>query len=355
MLSIRTAFLLIASLSAACAALAQNEPATGVLAEQVSDHYAAMAESDTLTQRVVSPIEWDRITRFQDAGGARLKRHTVDLSKERFDLFVPKLMPAQGYGVLVFVSPSPEWPVPRDWKPVLERAGLIYVSARKSGNDQDVLDRRIPLALHALELVRQRYRTDPEHLYVSGFSGGARVANRIARAFPDLFAGAVLMAGSDPLGIRGSIIPERSVMERYQAHSRIVFATGQNDLPNRAQDEHTLKSFQPFCVQGAKRMPQRRLDHWIPDGRGFRAVVDALLEPVADDQQLASCRAALQRRIDAGLATVEQLIAGNRLREAGEKLGTLDDLYGGLAAPGSVALARRLSALLQSSGRNAAD
>ena len=58
-------------------------------------------------------------------------------------------------------------------------------------------------------------------------------------------------------------------MRRYQSHSRIVFATGQNDLPNRAQDEDTRASFVDYCVIGGRTHLQRRLDHWIPDRRGF--------------------------------------------------------------------------------------
>ena len=48
--------------------------------------------------------------------------------------------------------------------------------------------------------VMKRYAVDPQRVFVSGFSGGARVAMRLALAYPDLFRGALMDAGSDPIG-----------------------------------------------------------------------------------------------------------------------------------------------------------
>jgi dienelactone hydrolase len=324
---------------------------TGNLRDQVSTHYSPLAHRDVLTPRVVSPTEWDRLQRYQAERGVKLRAQTVDLSAERFDLYVPKTAPADGYAVLVFIPPMPEWPVPHDWKTVLEKHGMIYVAARASGNRQNVLDRRMPLALHALELVRQRYRIDDRHVYISGFSGGSRVANRLLRAYPDVFAGALLMAGSDPLGVRGSIVPAAELMRRYQSHSRIVFVTGQNDLPNRAQDEHTRASFVDYCVVGERTHLQRRLDHWIPDRRGFAAALQSLREPVVVPDAQAACLSALDARVRVALDEVDALIAAGSIEEAGIALGKVDDLYGGLAAERAVPLARRLAELRNAGAR----
>lgn len=337
--------------SARVNAEARDAPKIGGLRDQISTHYSPLAHSDELSPRVVSPTEWDRLQRFQAERGVKLKAQTVDLAAERFDLYVPATMPEAGYAVLVFIPPAPEWPVPRDWKMPLDRNGIIYVAAQTSGNQQNVLDRRMPLALHALELVKQRYAVNKQRVYIAGFSGGSRVAMRLARAFPDVFVGALLIAGSDPLGIRGSIIPSGKLMRRFQTHTRIVFVTGQNDLPNRAQDEKTRASFSAYCVAGARTHLQPRLDHWIPDRRGFTTAIKSLFEEVVPGADHPACLQALRDRVEHALDEVESLMKSGAIEAAGVKLGEIDDLYGGLAAERSVPMALRLSALRSASGK----
>jgi hypothetical protein len=50
----------------------------------------------------------------------------------------------------------------RGWAEILERRGVIFVSAENSGNEANVLDRREPLALLAAPNTMQRYRVDPQ-------------------------------------------------------------------------------------------------------------------------------------------------------------------------------------------------
>src|SRR5437879_3459051 len=94
--------------------------------------------------------------------------------------------------------------------------------AARSGNDASVLARREPLALLAAHNLMQRYPVDPERVYVGGFSGGARVAMRLALGYPDLFRGAILNAGSDPIGGAEIPLPPRDMFMRFQSSKRIV-------------------------------------------------------------------------------------------------------------------------------------
>jgi len=71
------------------------------------------------------------------------------------------------------------------------------VTAANSGNDAPTIDRREPLALLAAHNTMKQYPVDPQQVYIGGFSGGARVALRLALAYPDVFHGALLNAGSD--------------------------------------------------------------------------------------------------------------------------------------------------------------
>ena len=175
-------FTLVAAAQAAATATAGQ-----LLENQVFDRYSPLAAADEFSRRVFSPTTFDRLLRYEQHIGQRPMEQTVDLSKERYDVWVPETRPERGYGLLVFVSPMPRWDLTRDWKKELDRAGIIYVAARRSGNAENVYERRIPLALHAYQNITARYPVDPERVYISGFSGGSRTAVRIAAAYADVF------------------------------------------------------------------------------------------------------------------------------------------------------------------------
>src|SRR5690606_27526447 len=203
------------------AASASTDPEQGV----VLTHYADFGTALEVSRRVLSPVTHDRVLRLSERDAIALREHDVDLAAERYDLVVPAHEPEGGYGVLVFVAPVAQFPLTRDWRLELERRGLIYVAAHRSGNTQNVLKRRIPLALHGLAHVLAEYRVDRERVYVAGFSGGSRVAQRLAMGWPDLFRGVLLVGGSDPLGEDGLVPSPPELMALFQTRSRVVFAT----------------------------------------------------------------------------------------------------------------------------------
>ena len=341
--------------SFACAlALAIAAPGAAAPREgEVFALYSPHAAADELARRTQTPTTQDRLRRFVQASPRTLSAHSVDLGKERFDLYVPPgPPPAGGYGVLVWVPPHEEYPVPRDWRGALDRRGVIYVAARRSGNEQNVLDRRIPLALHAIHNVAARFPVDDERVYVGGFSGGSRTALRLALAWPDVFRGALLNAGSDVLGGGRLTLPEAPLLALVQERSRLVYATGVRDMPNRRMDEASQASARALCIGGMRDIPiASRGDHVMPDRRHFDLAMDALESPRAADAALPGCRERLQRRVDADLAAVEQLMQQGDTTAAGARLGEADQRWGGLAAPRSVELARRLGATGAADGR----
>ena len=168
--------------------------------------------------------------------GANLRSQAIDLTAEKFIVRVPRNCPAAGYGVFVFVPPWQDARLPAGWGPVLDDAGVIFVAAAKSGNDENIFGRRIPLALLGAHNVIQRYSVDADRVYVGGFSGGARVAMRVALGYPDLFRGAVLNAGSDPVGTSQAVLPPDDLFARFQASSHIVYVTGMDDATNVTRD-----------------------------------------------------------------------------------------------------------------------
>lgn len=304
----------------------------------VSEWPSPLAEPRMLLPRLWSPVQAELYRDGLQEGGGRASREGIDLRAESFDVYVPARRPEGGFGVLVFLPPSPGWPVPADWRDALDRAGLIYVAPRAAGNDQPVVGRRLPLMLHALALIEARYPIDPHQRYVGGFSGGGRVAMGAAVAFPELFSGALLLAGSDAIGMRGVVLPRRQLVDRLVAHSRFVLVTGARDMANRRHDARTVRSLEAICAANLTRISVPGLEHALPTGASFEAGLAALVRvPTAPDP------ACLDRRdaaISSELDDIEAQLDAGQATAAAARLRSLDQRMGGLAAPRSVELAR---------------
>lgn len=334
-------WLLLFTLAAAASVATAGE----LLEKQVFDRYSPLAAADEFSRRVFSPTTFDRLLRYEQHIGQRPMEQTVDLSRERYDVWVPEARGERGYGLLVFVSPMPRWDLTRDWKKELDRAGIIYVAARGSGNSENVYERRIPLALHAYENVTARYPVDPERVYISGFSGGSRTAVRIAAAFADVFHGALLIGGAKVIGEEDFAPPPAELMNLMQRRMRLVYSTGGNDTPNRVLDARGRKEMQRRCVAGVFDISQRRLDHWVPLARTLRKAIERLDTPLsaAELDEQTQCMPGLRAMVDADLAAAEQAYAAGDAKRAGELLGAADIAWGGLASERLVRLARLLA------------
>jgi dienelactone hydrolase len=168
-------------------ALAQ---AVGLRREVVFTQYSPLSTNAELARRLLSPLTAARLPAILARTGKALREQPIDLADERFVVYVPAKAPPAGYALLVFVPPWPQAQPPRGWASVLDRAGIIFVSAARSGNEAEVLSRRAPLALLGAANIMASYRVDPSRVWVGGFSGGSRVAMRLALGYPDLFRGA---------------------------------------------------------------------------------------------------------------------------------------------------------------------
>jgi pimeloyl-ACP methyl ester carboxylesterase len=181
--------------------------------------------------------------------------------------------------------------MPRGWERGLDRAGMIYVSAGNSGNEQGILPRRVPLALTAAANVMKRFPIDPAHVYVGGFSGGSRVAERLALAYPDIFRGALLNAGSDRINDTGLPLPPESLLKLFQETSRLVFVTGERDTVNIMLDMDSMRSLEENCVFNFVSQSAPWLGHAVLPSGSFDAALTALSEPVSPDSaKLEECR-----------------------------------------------------------------
>jgi hypothetical protein len=327
---------------AAYAAVAQAG-AAGLHKDAVFTDYSPLSRSSEIVRRMLTPWNALRVMHESARMGNVLRDQAIDLSNERFAFYVPAQAPRQGYSLLIFVPPWDAATVPPQWISTLEGHEMIFVSAANSGNDANVLDRREPLALLALQNILNRYPVDPRRIYIGGFSGGSRVALRLALGYPDVFHGALLMAGSDPIGSEQLPLPAAQLFGEFQESTRMVYATGERDEFHFNEDLHSLQSLQEWCVFDPATVSIPWRSHELPDATGFARALDALLkDPKLDTRKLAECRARIDRELDAQLNKTEEAAAGGRLDHARRLLEKIDARYGGLAAPRSIELVHRL-------------
>src|SRR6187200_3179017 len=103
----------------------------------------------------------------------------TDEVKEKFRLVVPKSSPhAAKWGLFVYINADDSPGLPAGYEAVLEKRKLLAVAPYKAGNGRNIFD-RFRLSVDAAFNLEKRFNVDPDRVYVSGFSGGARVASML--------------------------------------------------------------------------------------------------------------------------------------------------------------------------------
>jgi predicted esterase len=333
--------LLLGLLGAAAAAGAA--PGSGLRSDVIFSDYPPEASGEQLVQRLLSPLAAAQIERTLNAQRHELSERSVDLAAEKFTVYVPAAAPPLGYALLVFIPPWPEARLPQGWQGVLERNGTIFVSATRSGNESNDLTRRAPLALIAALNLERLYPVDSTRVYVGGFSGGARVALRLALAYPDVFRGALLNAGSDPIDAGPPSPPGPPTLTLFQQASRIVYVTGERDVPHLSMDEASVDSLRRWCMFDFRAEVTARAAHEVADGSAFAGALHALLQHTASaPAKVSACNQALEKQLSGQLAQVATAIAGGERAAAQKALLEIDRRFGGLAAPRSLELEAQL-------------
>lgn len=117
------------------------------------------------------------------------------LGDEKFFVRLPskysKLTPP---GVLVWVDASPVGRPPEGFFETCDTMNLVCVGAANSGNDRPTAD-RLQLALDGVASVSTRFHVDPTRVFVTGISGGGKIASMLQGGFPDVFTGCVPIVG----------------------------------------------------------------------------------------------------------------------------------------------------------------
>jgi dienelactone hydrolase len=278
--------------------------AGGTPAEVVFDVPAPLATRAAVASRLFHGYQWQRVAALAADKGVDLEVSPIDPAMERWEVYAPPACAAGARcGVLVWIHPWEDASLPRDWPRVLDALQLVYVSARRSGNTQDVLDRRVPLALTGLAGVQARYAIDPERTYVGGFSGGGRVASRIAAGYAEHFAGGLFVGTADGIGRSEVPVPAEPGLSALLGRGRYVFLAGGQDPANLDYSRSAVRAFRENCVTEAHLMVVADWYHRTADARWLRRALERLeAGPRSDADATATCRAAREAAGRAALA-----------------------------------------------------
>ena len=307
------------------------------------DQYTPLAGNRMMAERLLTPLTAAQLSDRLAAAGKGLRDQPVDLAQEQFRIYVPATKPPSGFGLFVFVPPWEENNLPQGWETAFDAQGVIFVSATRSGNKESPLGRREPLAILAAYNVMQRFPVQASRVYVGGFSGGSRIALRLALGYPDLFHGALLDAGSDPIGGSDLPLPPRAVFEQFRVSSRLIYVTGSQDDYHLVQQGSSVGSLGHWCMVNVSTQPVGGLGHSLAPPSAVSAALAALSAPVAaPTPQAEQCWARLTADVDGELAEAEGKMERGDLGGARSRLERIDRRYSGLAAPRSVELEQKL-------------
>ena len=260
---------------------------------------------------------------------------TLIPADESWHVYVPEDYSGSApYGVLVWVSPSDSGELPAGWQHVLKEYKLIYVAADESGNTQDVITRRVPLALTGLAGIEAAYQVDATRIYVGGFSGGGVTASHIAAGYADVFTGGLFVSTSHGIGTTDMPVPALPRLQAMRTRGRYVFTAGMEETDNQIMTTRAVDAFRALCVLRVEYIHIPNAGHGNLDSRVLvRALkyLDAPADPSQADES--GCRQALaRRRADAVSAIHAAVQAGDRPKAQG-LLRELETGFGPLAEP----------------------
>ena len=171
-------------------------------------------------------------------------------------------------GVFVYVSPSRTGRIDSRWRSVMDQQNLIYISADKSGN-QILTYKRMVLATMALRALGQQHSFDLGRVFVSGFSGGGRVASKLASQYPEVFVGALYICGVDYWKKDQTPNVERILENRF------VFLTGSRDF-NLGETKRIHRRYLKAGAEKSKLMVIKGLAHAHPDATALTEALSFL-------------------------------------------------------------------------------
>lgn len=322
-----TVCLLLACLASTASA---DAPRTG--SYQTSfDQTTPLAGGIEIFKRMLHPLAYaQKVAEYRPP-----EDQVIDPAKERWQVYVPEDYDgSKPYGVLVWVAPWDALGIPSGWQNTLKEHHLIFVGAGNSGNDQSVPMRRVPLALTGLVNITARYKTDPERIYIAGFSGGGVVASVMAAAYADVFTGGMFVSTSYGLGAEDEPVPPLDRFKLMQSRGRYVFLVGTEDAINEGVTNAASSAYVEHCVLRVRKLSMLNEGHRDVDARYLSGALHYLdSPPEVDASKQADCEQKLQARRADAIAEVRAALAADDESKAKSRLVDLQMRFGPLAEP----------------------
>jgi hypothetical protein len=227
----------------------------------------------TLTdQSPLSPIE------------AQSKRHRIrvedmqryTLADESFEVFVPDdYDPANKYGIMVWINAGNQGTMPRGWPQLLAKHRLIGIGANNSGNPRGVAV-RFGLAIDAVHNLKKMYSIDETRVYVSGVSGGGKVASMLGVIYPEVFRGSIPIVGvtyfrdipvpneRNKAYQRAFDRPPATTLDRAR-QGRFVLITGSDDMNRDSTKAIYEQGFKKDGFKNVEYIEVQGMGHRVPE------------------------------------------------------------------------------------------
>jgi len=210
-----------------------------------------------------------------------------------YQVIVPKSYEAgQAHGVLVFINSGEGGKLPKPFHQLLEKYRLIGIGADKSGNKTNTLLRHA-YAVHAVELLAERYDVDRDRVYVTGTSGGGRVTSQVMIMNSETFTGGIPMVGAnacmrmDVADSKGNVFADSGMwkntdkkrLAKAGREGRFVFMTGSKDF-NKANVKSVYEGYKEAGFKHVDYIEQDGLGHGAPSAENFEKALQFLDAPL---------------------------------------------------------------------------
>jgi dienelactone hydrolase len=131
---------------------------------------------------------------------------------------------------------------------------------------------RTRIILDVLDDVRRQHPIDPDRTYITGFSGGGRMACAIGFALPEYFGGVVPICGTNTIG------QPTYLRHRIEERLSVAFVTGETDMNRKENEDVMYPWFQEINIR-SKLWVVPKLGHAVPS----EAVIDDVHAWLAED------------------------------------------------------------------------
>jgi len=235
-----------------------------------------------------------------------------DSKKQSYELFIPPNLDLKKPApAILFVSAGDE---PQGWKAFegpCKQLGFVFIGVRGAGNAV-AFPKRVRIILDCFDDVRRQVPLDPDRTYITGLSGGGRMAVAVSFALPEYFGGCI------PLVAAGNLRDESYLRHRAIERLSTALITGTTDF-NRGEVERWRGPFWKEIGIRSKVWVQPNMGHAIPPSA-------TLSEAIKFMEEGKDARAALAKKYPA-------------TRAAASEVASREDVAKALLAEGKVKLA----------------